>query len=696
MISGATRGAGGRALGRHLATSAKNEVVKEMQGRGLIAEGIQAQIAELTWLGSHARTRTPLYHIHVDPPADRPWTPTERDAYWSLFEAEFGLEDRPFAAVEHLKGDRTHEHRVYLRVKKDGRAVRLDHDFARREKLGRVFEFDRGDGLTPGAHNRGVAAALEREGRADVAAAMLNGGLIAVRRPRAALTPKERHQQERSCVDKDTVRKDALAAWRSADSGTALEAALAGHGLRLARGDDTAQLVDASGATHDLRRTLAMAAKADGGKITAEAIRSRVAGLALPTVDGARKAIQDAVPAHETVSRSDETPSHVLTPTTPSKENSHAAARPEAEDICLDPAPSCADASVSVERPPDFGHDIGDLERHENPGRAQLDGQPRDVADDLRSVARGESQRGPAAVTRLASAAGEEGGDPNRPDPRPARENRREPSPAGIEARRRRIETRRAVQRLAAAGGKRSDRLAALIARLAPPAERLRAALKESDQLAAEVLADEPWRNPATRSAHRIACDLHDERITRSRQADTAAAAAKAAAEATRGKLNVFDRIANAFGLRTAALVALQEAEAFAEEANSAQRSDSRDVREDLARVDRQAAAIVIRREADHKRWTQRPNITNALKEQRGNNLVETALASADPEVSALAATGDLAGARELVLKRELEKEEKHRRATEAARRGAEAQSADSEPQAVVADTSAPPHAPGR
>lgn len=318
MISGATRGAGGAALGRHLTNAQNNEQVLHLEGRGLLSDNIRDQVAELTALGAHARTRTPLYHVHADPPADRPWTPIERADYWDRFEREFGLEGRPFAAVEHVKDGRAHEHRVYLRVQPDGTAIRLDHDHARREKINRVFEFQRGETLTPGAHNRAVIQALTRSGREEIANAMTAAGLHQNARPRAALTPAERMQAERTGVDPKMVQAAALAAWRNSDGAHAFASALAEKGLRLARGEKATVIVDSAGGVHSLARALGKESKIHGDRITAGDVANRISGLSLPNVDVVQQMPAIAVAAPQAVAISEPVAAQKETPVTSS------------------------------------------------------------------------------------------------------------------------------------------------------------------------------------------------------------------------------------------------------------------------------------------------------------------------------------------------------------------------------------------
>lgn len=172
MIAGATRGAGSGALGRHVASLSGGQVARAGASRGLVSDGILDQVAELTDLSGHSRAARPIYHVHADPPENMPLNAAGWDRYWNRFEAELGLRRQPFAEQIHVKGGREHRHREYSLVRPDGTTMPLPHDHARREKVGRITEFEEGHALTPGAHNRAVLAALDRDGRDDVAAAM--------------------------------------------------------------------------------------------------------------------------------------------------------------------------------------------------------------------------------------------------------------------------------------------------------------------------------------------------------------------------------------------------------------------------------------------------------------------------------------------------------------------------------------------
>lgn len=143
VISGTTLGRGGVALGRHLADrrhALQNEEVQLGAARGIVSEDIEGAIAELTRIVSHARSRQPLYHVHLDP--EQPWRQTQCERYWFLLEQEFGFENQPFAEAVHIKHGRAHYHRVYSRVRRNGTVIALSLDYARREKLGRIAEVE--------------------------------------------------------------------------------------------------------------------------------------------------------------------------------------------------------------------------------------------------------------------------------------------------------------------------------------------------------------------------------------------------------------------------------------------------------------------------------------------------------------------------------------------------------------------------
>lgn len=282
MIAGATRGNGGPALARHLLSRKGGQEVRVLDSRHLVAADLRGQITELVAASRRGRTDRPVHHVHIDPPIGSDAEAVMKK-FMTAYEREFGLEDVPRCGVEHIKGDRPHFHIVWSLVKPNGRVADLSHEFARREKISRVTEFECGLEWTKGKHNRAVAQALRKDGRADVADAMAAAGLLDGRRPIAKQTPQERAQAERTAVLVADIRAAVFDAWRSSDTGPSLAAALEERGLRVAAGSRGPILIDAAGAAHGLTRTLSAAARVEGSRITAADVKKRLGGITLPT-----------------------------------------------------------------------------------------------------------------------------------------------------------------------------------------------------------------------------------------------------------------------------------------------------------------------------------------------------------------------------------------------------------------------------
>ncbi|MDE8346703.1 MAG: hypothetical protein POH28_11110 [Acidocella sp.] len=283
VISGATRGPGGTALGRHLAdrrSTRQNDGALLGATRGIISEDIEAAIAELTRICSHARSKQPLYHVHLDP--QLPWTEQQYARYWQLFEKEFGFQNQPFVEAIHIKHGRAHDHRVYSRVRRNGTIIPLKYDYARREKLSRIVEFEFGGRHIAGGHNWAVAAALKKEGRQDVLASIEKAGLTTAQRPAPAVTPEQRAQAERTGIDPRVLASIALTIWQTEVSGDALIAAFALEGFRLAQGEKVPVIIDAAGGAHSLTRYIGQASAAAGKRIKAAEVRSRLLNIDLP------------------------------------------------------------------------------------------------------------------------------------------------------------------------------------------------------------------------------------------------------------------------------------------------------------------------------------------------------------------------------------------------------------------------------
>lgn len=322
------------------------------------------------------------------------------------------------------------------------------------------------------------------------------------------------------------------------------------------------------------------------------------------------------------------------------------------------------EATMDLEREPSRGAHLRDGGRREDSVGTEDRRLTRDDAEHVRGASRGAADRRVDAAPRPSEAAGGQGENGTRPDHGAPGADRREPDPHRAAAGRRRVRARRAVRGLAAAVDARRDRLAALTAAFAPPEERLRAALAESEARVSKVLESEPWKDPTTRDAVRISGELYEQRMETSNAKDREAEKARAAADRARAKVGMVDRLAARLGVRTDAMRATEEADTQAAQAEAARDGD-RELRADLAGCDRRAAAIVRGREGERDQWRQRPEVAAALRQRRGDQLVKQAIQGGNKEIQRLAAH-DLGAAREQLLRQE---EEARRRMEEQLRR---------------------------
>lgn len=258
MLSGETRGAGGRALARHLNSTADGQFVRCVEARFLAARSLDGQIAEMARASMGARTSRPILHIHVDPEvgSDR----IDVIQHWvRLFEEEFGLQKHARAGVVHRgkKGStRLHAHFVYSVVGPDNRVVDLRNSYRRREKVSVIVAHDLGLSFPKLPRPRAIHRALLKEGRTDVARWMVMH-CPELREPvrTAKQSPQQRHIAERTGVETSEVLAAVSAAWPSPDARD-FQRALVEKGFSLARGDKVVVLVDRTGTPHALARAI--------------------------------------------------------------------------------------------------------------------------------------------------------------------------------------------------------------------------------------------------------------------------------------------------------------------------------------------------------------------------------------------------------------------------------------------------------
>jgi hypothetical protein len=451
VITGATRGSGGRALANHLADArGKNVATTLGPTRGLgQTDDIRRALRELDAGAVGSRTDRHAYHLHLDPSPTERWTDETYAAAWSRLEEEMGLEDAPYVTVRHTTlralepGDNVeriravqggdavqerdgklhvlldHEHRVYDASRDDGSVVDLSFDLARREKVARAFEFDNGFDLVAGKHNRSVAARLDVE-RPEVAAAIRAAGLCDKPRPVAAMTPRERAQADRTGVSSIAVGSTVLAAWRASDDGRSFVAALREQGLRIERGTKVPVVVDDLGNINPLARLLSKAAKADGDAIRAADVTARLGDIELSRPDplgGSRRSgpAEEGVRAAEPILATSTAPVAVeAAAPIPATTVSEAAPQPVAAGSDVPVALPAAEAPVAA--PAIGGGGGGGSAAPSGDAIAPIDpNKPGDAARFLRQTAAAHARQAAAAKPRTSQLGAFHAPQPTRP-----------------------------------------------------------------------------------------------------------------------------------------------------------------------------------------------------------------------------------------------------------------------------------------
>jgi hypothetical protein len=286
LLSGATRGAGGPSLARHLLKAIDGQTSSVEPSRGLASESLPEQVRELAAGAIATRTPRPLWHVHFDP---LEWTTKVQNLFWAKLEGEFQLEGARYSSVKHTKRARTHEHRLYDITRDDGSVVDMRFERMRREKVAVVVAFELDLPLPPVPHLRAIQKALKAEGRPEIAEWVAGNPRAGKATSIASVTPIERAIEERRSTSKAGAADAALAAWRASDTPAAFEAALADRGLILAMGDQVPVVLDASGTAWALARLIGQASRNEGERIGVSAVRARILGLALGSAEKIRR-----------------------------------------------------------------------------------------------------------------------------------------------------------------------------------------------------------------------------------------------------------------------------------------------------------------------------------------------------------------------------------------------------------------------
>jgi hypothetical protein len=250
IIKGKSRGNGAQ-LGRYLATRAANENIRVFDIRGTVAQDVPGAVLEMDALGAGARTEKPLYHAHINTPANERLTDEQIAYAVEKLEEKLGLAGQPHVVMVHVKKGRQHIHVVTSRIDLERNAAISDsNNYAKHEAVARELEREFGLQRVQGVH-------AERDG---------------IPRPKRTPSQAEMQQADRTKLTPRDVTEQITGIWRGTDTGQAFADGLWRAGYVLARGDRRDFVViDPRGGTHSLARRI------EGARV--KDVRERLADL---------------------------------------------------------------------------------------------------------------------------------------------------------------------------------------------------------------------------------------------------------------------------------------------------------------------------------------------------------------------------------------------------------------------------------
>jgi hypothetical protein len=236
-----TRGGGLKRLLDHLLTGDENEEIKIL--RGTVADLTDA-VADARKIGSEYALR----HFIVAP--SRELTDKQFLLSAGLLGSEYKFNPADTFIVRHQKAHvdpALFDGHVHILVREvDPTAVATgarkkilssSNSYARNEKLSRIMEFEWGHPYTRPAHLIAVLAALRREGRDDIAAALEHAFPDETTRPREAFSSADQQRLKREGYDLPALRLIVSEAWTTKTNRSDFTARLADHSLTVRQGD---------------------------------------------------------------------------------------------------------------------------------------------------------------------------------------------------------------------------------------------------------------------------------------------------------------------------------------------------------------------------------------------------------------------------------------------------------------------------
>jgi len=263
IIKGKSRGNGAQ-LGKYLVTQGKNEHIRVIEVRGVVAEDVPGAVYEMDALSLGARTEKGLYHAQINARAEERLTDEQRAIAVDRLEEKLGLTGQPRVVVVHEKEGREHCHVVWSRIDLDRMAAISDsNNYRKHEEVARALEKEFGHERVQGAH-------AERGGK---------------ERPERTPSHYEMLQADRTGVSPAAARALMTDLWRETDSGKSFQAALETKWWVLARGDRRDFVaIDSEGGTHSIARRIEGAKAAD--------VRQRFADIDPASLPGVAEAKQ--------------------------------------------------------------------------------------------------------------------------------------------------------------------------------------------------------------------------------------------------------------------------------------------------------------------------------------------------------------------------------------------------------------------
>lgn len=270
MIAKGVPHAHGARLARYLITGKDGERAELLELRGFALTGLVEAFRSVHVMANGSKCVFPFFHVSVRNPDGETLDANQWSYTADAIEQSLGLDNQPRAIAFHIceETGESHMHVAWSRMDHESLTARPLPFF--KERLKRVSrELERHFGLTevPNARKGPIAYAPTR---------------------------REEEQSRRLGIDLRDHRETIRDCFERSDCGRSFEAALAGQGLVLARGDSRDFLVvDREGGMHALGKRIL--------GVPAAEIRNRLAGLSrdrLPTLEQARELIiaKDRVP----------------------------------------------------------------------------------------------------------------------------------------------------------------------------------------------------------------------------------------------------------------------------------------------------------------------------------------------------------------------------------------------------------------